>query len=399
MSRFQPTYQLPHTSKALSRTSGFPGSSPGCPSRANILRQPGMPVVGTRHHEVVFGKHTGTVRTAHDVVPVETEKDQAMFQETVNRVDDVVSTLGEQNAKLSEDNTALKRHLQMTLERLEEDDSEISRCRNEINKHLSDLDTANKRNDDLQRAYDNERDDHTNTKKTLQRVQKELDSENAALAEARTKIIKDLEDRNAALIEEARAERNNATSLAQRLAASERRANDLQLKCDKLTKQCGELTADNNQLISEKEDMKETLARERQSFEEAIRNDRMNAQRELDTIAGSLEARLKEQHSMYKDAVEEMRLFKVHAHNTADEYKAFVDAQNDDIVRLKDLAGAQAQEIESLFASEMATRRKMEHIEDTIYLTEDQVRLAQGRTPIRQQQSTSTRVRNSKQRF
>jgi chromosome segregation ATPase len=287
----------------------------------------------------------------------------------------------------------------MTLERLEEDDSEISRCRNEINKHLSDLDTANKRNDDLQRAYDNERDDHTNTKKTLQRVQKELDSENAALAEARTKIIKDLEDRNAALIEEARAERNNATSLAQRLAASERRANDLQLKCDKLTKQCGELTADNNQLISEKEDMKETLARERQSFEEAIRNDRMNAQRELDTIAGSLEARLKEQHSMYKDAVEEMRLFKVHAHNTADEYKAFVDAQNDDIVRLKDLAGAQAQEIESLFASEMATRRKMEHIEDTIYLTEDQVRLAQGRTPIRQQQSTSTRVRNSKQRF
>ncbi len=55
----------------------------------------------------------------------------------------------------------------------------------------------------------------------------------------------------------------------------------------------------------------------------------MAAQRELDTIAGSLEARLKEQTSMYKDAVEEMRLFKVHAHATADEYKAFVDAQND----------------------------------------------------------------------
>merc|ERR1711990_875046 len=116
----------------------------------------------------------------------------------------------------------------------------------------------------------------------------------------------------------------------------------------------------------------------------------MNAQRELDTIAGSLEARLKEQHSMYKDAVEEMRLFKAHAHNTADEYKAFVDAQNDDIVRLKELAVAQAAEIERLFDSEMATRMKLEHIEDTIYLTEDQVGLAQGRTPMRQPQSTST---------
>jgi len=383
-------YNVPHTAKALSRTSGFPESSPGCPSRANILRQPGMPVFGTRHHEVVFGKQTGTLRTAHDVVHTEVEKDQAMFQNTVERVDDVVSTLGEQNAKLSEDNTALKRHLQMTIDRLEEDDSEISRCRKEIDKHLCDLDIALKKNDDLQSVYDQEKEDHAATKKVLQRVQKELDSENAALAEARTKIIKDLEDRNAALIEEARAERNNATSLAQRLAASERRANDLQLKCDKLTKQCAELTADNNQLISEKEDVKETLARERQSFEEAVQTDRMNAQRELDTIAGSLEARLREQHSMYKDAVEEMRLFKVHAHNTADEYKAFVDAQNDDIVRLKELAAAQAQEIENLFQSEMATRLKMEHIEDTIYITEDQVRLAQGRTPLRQQQSTST---------
>lgn len=319
-----------------------------------------------------------------------------MFQNVTDRVDDVVSTLGEQNQKLSQDNTALKKHLQMTIDRLEEDDAEISRCRKEIDKHLFDLDTTIKKNDDLQRAYDQERDEHTKTKQELQRTQKELDSENAALAEARTKIIKDLEDRNAALIEEARAERNNATSLAQRLAASERRANDLQLKCDKLTKQCAELTADNNQLISEKEDMKETLARERQSFEEAIRNDRMAAQRELDTIAGSLEARLKEQTSMYKDAVEEMRLFKVHAHATADEYKAFVDAQNDDIVRLKELAGAQAQEIDSLFQSQMASRMKMEHIEDTIFLTEDQVQLAQGRSPLRQPQSTSTRVRNAR---
>ena len=42
----------------------------------------------------VFGKFTGSVRTAHDVVPVEVEKDQAMFQNTVERVDNVVSTLG-----------------------------------------------------------------------------------------------------------------------------------------------------------------------------------------------------------------------------------------------------------------------------------------------------------------
>ena len=34
-----------------------------------------------------FGKFTGHVRTAHDVVPVEVEKDQAMFQDTVDRVD------------------------------------------------------------------------------------------------------------------------------------------------------------------------------------------------------------------------------------------------------------------------------------------------------------------------
>ena len=42
----------------------------------------------------VFGKFTGTVRTAHDVQVCEVEKDQAMFQDTVDRVDSVVGRLG-----------------------------------------------------------------------------------------------------------------------------------------------------------------------------------------------------------------------------------------------------------------------------------------------------------------
>lgn len=203
-------------------------------------------------------------------------------------------------------------------------------------------------------------------------------------------VLQDLEDRNANLIEEARTERNNATSLAQRLAASERRANDLQLKADKLTKQCGELSDDNNQLIAEKEDLKATLARERDSFEEAVKNDRLAAQRQLDSVAGALQNRLREQTAAYSEAVEEMRSFKSHAHSTADEYRAFVDAQNDDIVRLKELCEAQAGEMERLFDSEMATRMKLEHIEDTIFLAEDQVGLAQGRTPRHAAQSHST---------
>jgi chromosome segregation ATPase len=251
----------------------------------------------------MFGKHTGSVRTAHDVVPLEVEKDQQIYQGTVDRVDNIVGTLGEQNQKLSKDNQDLKKHMGMLMRRLEEDDSEIMRCKNEIDTHLADLDTQLQRNEDLENTLRTERDDHNNTKMMLDRTQKELDAENAALMEARTTIIKDLEDRNARLIEEARTERNNSTSLAQRLAASDRRANDLQLKVDKLTKQCAELTADNNQLISEKEDCKEMLARERASFEEALRNDRMAAQRELDTIAGALQARLREQTAMYKDAV------------------------------------------------------------------------------------------------
>jgi len=349
-----------------------------------------MPVLGTRHHEVVFGKQTGSVRTAHDVVPLEVEKDQQMYQGTVERVDNVVATLGEQNQKLVKDNTDLKRHMGLLLRRVEEDDAEIGRLKNEIDHHLGDLDVQLQKNEDIEEQCKVEQDAHMTTKQILDRVQKELDSENAALAEARTKIIKDLEDRNSRLIEEARTERNSATSLAQRLAASERRANELQLKCDKLVKQCAELTADNNQLLQEKEDCKEMLARERASFEAALRNDRMAAQRELDSIAGALQARLREQTRMYKDAVEEMRLFKMHAHSTADEYKAFVDAQNDDIVRLKELASAQAQEMERLFDSEMATRLKMEHIENTVFLTEDQVGLAQGRTPMHPEMSNNT---------
>jgi hypothetical protein len=93
-----------------------------------------------------------------------------------------------------------------------------------------------------------------------------------------------------------------------------------------------------------------------------------------------------------------MRLFKAHAHGTADEFKAFVDAQNDDIVRLKELASAQASEIERLFDSEMATRLKMEHIENTIFLTEDQVGAAQGRTPMRAEQSVNTARRTAARR-
>jgi len=352
-----------------------------------------MPVLGTRHHESVFGQFSGQIRTSHDVVPCEVEKDQEMFQNVVDRTDNVVSTLGQQNQKLSKDNTDLKRHLQLTISRLESDDSEIVQCQKEIHKHLEDLDTARKANLDYQKVITKEKEDHAATKKVLLRVQKELDTEMAALAEARTKIIKDLEDRNARLIEEARTERNSSTSLAQRLAASERRANDLQLKCDKLVKQLEEVTADNSLLLQEKEDMKDTLARERAKFEESLEFDRSAAQRQLDSVGGSLQAKLGEQNRMYRDAVEEMRMFKVHAHSTADEYKAFVDAQNDDIVRLKELCVAQASELERLFDSEMATRMKLEHIEDTIFLTEDQVALGQGRTALGAPHSTSTRIR------
>jgi len=197
----------------LARTSGFPECNPGSPTRSNILRQPGMPVLGTRHHEVVFGKHTGSVRTAHDVVPLEVEKDQQVYQGTVERVDNCVATLGEQNQKLTKDNMDLKKHMGLLLRRVEEDDAEIVRCKNEIDQHLGDLDVQLQKNQDLDDALSNEQAGHNNTKMILDRVQKELDAENAALAEARTKIIKDLEERNARLIEEARTERNAARPL------------------------------------------------------------------------------------------------------------------------------------------------------------------------------------------
>merc|ERR1719502_1778731 len=198
--------QFSHVDAALARTSGFPLNPPGNPSRSGILRGPGLPVFGTRHHERAFGKFSGHVRTAHDVVPVEVEKDQAMFQNTVERVDNVVATMSQQNQKLSKDNTDLKRHLELTLKKLEADDSEISACQREIEAHLKSLDQMKAANNDLTDQLNTEREEHDGTKKTLARTQKELETEMAALAEARTKIIKDLEDRNAKLIEEARTE-------------------------------------------------------------------------------------------------------------------------------------------------------------------------------------------------
>ena len=44
--------QFSHVDAALARTSGFPLNPPGNPSRSGILRGPGLPVFGTRHHEV-----------------------------------------------------------------------------------------------------------------------------------------------------------------------------------------------------------------------------------------------------------------------------------------------------------------------------------------------------------
>ena len=69
----------------------------------------------------------------------------------------------QQNQKLSQDNTELKRHLQLTLNRLEDDDNEISQCRKEITKHLGDLDTARKANVDYQKMVSKEKEDHSAT--------------------------------------------------------------------------------------------------------------------------------------------------------------------------------------------------------------------------------------------
>jgi len=55
---------------------------------------------------------------------------------------------------------------------------------------LADLDDKKKQLRDTTDALDTERSDHDHTKTVLSRVQKELETEMAALAEARTKIIK-----------------------------------------------------------------------------------------------------------------------------------------------------------------------------------------------------------------
>eukprot|EP00656_Telonema_subtile_P027942 TRINITY_DN3015_c0_g1_i2.p1 TRINITY_DN3015_c0_g1~~TRINITY_DN3015_c0_g1_i2.p1 ORF type:complete len:221 (+),score=85.70 TRINITY_DN3015_c0_g1_i2:100-762(+) len=201
--------------------------------------------------------------------------------------------------------------------------------------------------------------------------------------EARTVVIADLEKRNSELIAEARSEKNNATSLAQRLSASESRCQNLTNQCQKLQASNDALCSDNNLLIKEKEDLKVTLAREQAAFEEGVALDRHNAQAELNQIATNLQQRLAEQTDSYRALFAEHQAFQDHSHRTTDEYKAFVDAQNDDIKRLQDLAEAQADEIKMLFNSEMATRRKMEAIENTVFTTEERIGLNNTRSPIR----------------
>lgn len=53
-----------------------------------------------------------------------------------------------------------------------------------------------------------------------------------------------------------------------------------------------------------------------------------------------------------------------------------------EIARLVDLSNAQADEIRSLFDSEMATRRKMEAIEDTVFTTEERIGLTRVCDPL-----------------
>lgn len=80
--------------------------------------------------------------------------------------------------------------MELTLQKLEADDSEISACQREIEAHLKSLDQMKQANANLTDDLNTERAEHDATKKTLARTQKELDTEMAALAEARTKIIK-----------------------------------------------------------------------------------------------------------------------------------------------------------------------------------------------------------------
>ena len=62
-------------------------------------------------------------------------------------------SLSQQNQKLSKDNTDLKRHLELTLKKLEADDSEISACQREIEAHLKSLDQMKAANNDAPPRY------------------------------------------------------------------------------------------------------------------------------------------------------------------------------------------------------------------------------------------------------
>ena len=69
-----------------------------------------------------------------------------------------------------------------------------------------------------------------------------------------------------------------------------------------------------------------------------------------------------------------------------------------DIKRLQDLSNSQAGEIQSLFESEMASRRKFEAIEDTVFTTEERIGLTKVRSPIRNA-ITDDRLHNKFQGF
>jgi len=400
--RYQPQYQVPHTRDALNRTSGIPKTDPGrgyaSPSRANLLRQPGMPVLGTRHHEQMVGKHVATVRVAHDIIPVDTETDQRFFRETTDRTINVVETLGDQNRHLADCNIQLREQLAKVQKHMQSDDAEIQRFKGEFVQHFEVIDQLENMNDTTNKSLNEEREAHRLSTQKLTQVVRDLDHANEMIVELRTGVVADLEQRNAQLIEEVKREKNAATMASQRLAASEDRCAMLTNQNLKIQRSCDELTKDNNMLLAEKEAVKQTLAREQATFEDAIASDREACQAELNKIACTLQARLAEQNEAYRVLFEEHKQFQAHSFRTADEYKAFVDAQNDDIKRLQDLSNSQAGEIQSLFESEMASRRKFEAIEDTVFTTEERIGLTNVRSPIRNM-ITDDRLHNKFQGF
>jgi hypothetical protein len=342
-----------------------------------------MPILGTRHHETMVGKHVGTVRVAHDIVPVDTETDQRFFRETTDRTINVVESLGDQNRHLADCNIQLREQLKKVEKHMQADDAEIQRFKGEFVQHFEVIDQLENMNDTTNKNLNDEREAHRLTTQKLTQVTRDLDHANEMIVELRTGIVADLEKRNAQLIEEVKREKNAATMAAQRLAASEDRCVMLTNQNLKIQRSCDELTKDNNMLLDEKEAVKQTLAREQAAFEDGIQSDRVACQAELHKIASTLQARLAEQNEAYRVLFEEHKAFQAHSFRTADEYKAFVDAQNDDIKRLQDLSNAQAEEIQALFESEMATRRKFEAIEDTVYTTEERIGLTNARSPIR----------------